>query len=261
MAIKGVLLDLGGVVLEGERALPGAPEALAKLRAAGLPLRCITNTTRRSRRQMLEDLHAIGLHIGADELFMPAIAARTLLLEQGLRPHLLVHPNLEEDFAGTEGAAGGLAVVVGDAAEGFTYGAMNAAFRALMEGAAFYALAKNRAFKDADGALSIDAGAFVAALEYATKREAAVLGKPAEGFFAAALSSLGLAAGEVVMIGDDAEADVAGAMRCGLQGVLVQTGKYLPGDEKDIAPSPTAVLCDFPTAVEWLLKVHRNEKA
>lgn len=261
MTIKGVLLDLGGVVLEGDRALPGASEALARLRAAGLPLRCITNTTRRSRRQMLENLHALGLDIGPDELFMPAIAARTLLLEQGLRPHLLVHPNLEEDFAGTEGAAGGLAVVVGDAAEGFTYGAMNAAFRALMEGATFYALAKNRAFKDADGALSIDAGAFVTALEYATKREATLLGKPAKAFFAAALSSLGLPAAEVVMIGDDAEADVAGAMRCGLQGILVQTGKYRPGDEEDTIPSPSVVLSDFPTAVEWLLKVHCNEKA
>ncbi len=261
MTIEGVLLDLGGVVLEGEKALPGAPEALDQLRAAGVPLRCITNTTRRSRRQMLADLHAMGLDIGPDQLFMPAIAARTLLMEQGLKPHLLVHPNLEEDFVGTENATGGVAVVVGDAADGFTYDAMNAAFRALMEGAAFYALAKNRAFKDADGELSIDAGAFVTALEYATRREATLLGKPAEGFFAAALSSLDLPAGEVVMIGDDAEADIAGAMDCGLQGILVQTGKYLPGDEGGIAPSPSALLSDFPTAVEWLLKVRRNEKA
>lgn len=261
MTIEGVLLDLGGVVLEGEKALPGASEALARLREAGIPLRCITNTTRRSRRQMLEDLHAMGLDIGPDQLFMPAIAARTLLLEQGLKPHLLAHPNLEEDFVGTESATGGLAVVVGDAAEGFTYGAMNAAFRALMEGAAFYALAKNRAFKDADGGLSIDAGAFVTALEYATRREATLLGKPAEGFFVTALSSLGLPAGEVVMIGDDAEADIAGAMHCGLQGILVQTGKYQAGDESGITPSPSALLSDFPTAVEWLLKVRRNEKA
>ena len=258
MAIKGVLLDLGGVVLEGERALPGGPEALAKLRDAGLPLRCITNTTRRSRRQMLEALDAMGLAIGEEELFMPAIAARTLLLERGLRPHLLVHPNLEEDFAGTEAGEGGLAVVVGDAADGFTYAAMNAAFRALMEGAAFFALAKNRSFKDADGALSIDAGAFVTALEYATRQEAVLLGKPAEDFFAAALTSLGLSAGEVAMIGDDAEADVAGAMHCGLQGILVQTGKYLPGDEEHIEPVPTALLSDFPAAVEWLLQARTS---
>ena len=254
MAIKGLLLDLGGVVIEGSRTLPGATEALARLRAAGIPVRCITNTTRRSRRQMLEALSAQGVTISADELFMPAIAARTLLLERGLKPHLLVHPSLVEDFAGTEAGAQGTAVVVGDAAEGFTYQAMNAAFRALMEGAEFFALAKNRAFKDDDGALSIDAGAFVTALEYATKREATLLGKPAEDFFAAALSSLGLDANEVAMIGDDAEADIAGAMHCGLQGILVQSGKYLPGDEAGIEPMPTAVLSDFPTAVDWLLR-------
>ena len=83
-------------------------------------------------------------------------------------------------------------MVIGDAADGFTYAALNAAFRKLLAGAEFLALARNRSFKHEDGELSLDTGAFVAALEYAAQREAIVLGKPARAFFKAALASSGV---------------------------------------------------------------------
>lgn len=252
-AIAGVLLDLGGVVYVGDAPLPGALEAVRRLKDAGLPFRYLTNTTRTPQRAMLAKLHDLGLEAEADELFMPALAARQILERERLSPHLLVHPKLEEDFAGDWQAAG-TAVVIGDAAEGFTYGAMNAAFRALQEGAVFLALARNRSFQDADGALSLDAGPFVAALEYASGREARVLGKPSPDFFAAALSTLGLEAAQAVMVGDDVEADVAGAQATGLAGVLVRTGKYRPGDENLISPAPDAVVDDIAAAADWILE-------
>ena len=189
-AIGGVLLDLGGVVYVGDRPLPGALEAVGRLRASGLPLRFLTNTTRRSARQLRADLARIGLRIAPEELLTPAQIARAQLAAEGLSPHLLVHPDLVEDFAGLP-AGGSEAVVVGDAAEGFTYASINAAFRRLEAGAAFLALAGNRSFRDADGELSIDAGAFVRALEYACGREATMLGKPAPGFFLSAVAALG----------------------------------------------------------------------
>ena len=250
--IKGVLLDLGGVVYAGNEPLPGAIAAIERLQAAGIVLRYITNTTRRPLRAMLEKLRRLGIPAAEDDLFMPAVAARRYLARQGLRPHLLIHPKLEEDFAGLP-AEGPPAVVVGDAAEGFTFEAMNAAFRAIQAGAAFLALARNRSFMDADGALSIDAGAFVAALEYATGRDALLFGKPAPDFFAAAVDSLGCGPQDAVMIGDDVEADVAGAMAAGLAGVLVQGGKYRPGDETSVDPPPTAVVSDLSAAVDWIL--------
>ncbi len=254
--IKGILLDVGGVVYVGNEPLPGAIDAVARLKAAGLPIRYITNATRTPRRAMLEKLHRLGVPAGEDEMFMPAIAGRRYLEERGLAPHLLIHPALHEDFAGLpEGEAG--AVVVGDAAEGFSYQALNAAFRVLQGGAEFLALARNRIFQDSDGALSLDTGAFVAALEYATGREAVLFDKPASAFFAAAVDTLGSAPGEVVMIGDDAEADVAGAMVVGLIGLLVKTGKYRPGDAARIEPPPDVVLDDLSDAVEWILD-HRS---
>ena len=201
---------------------------------------------------MLAKLHRLGIEAEPDELFMPALAARQVLERERFSPHLLVHPNLEEDFAG-DWETSGVAVIVGDAAEGFTYGAMNAAFRALLDGAAFLALARNRSFLDADGALSLDAGGFVSALEYASGRAATVLGKPSPDFFAAALESLGLEAGQAVMVGDDVEADVAGGQAAGMTGVLVRTGKYRPGDEDLISPPPDAVVDDIAQATAWIL--------
>lgn len=251
--IEGVLLDLGGVVYVGDDPLPGALAALGRLTGAGLPVRYLTNTTRTPRAGMLDKLRRLGVPAGPDELFMPAIAARRYLEKNGLSPRLLVHPALEADFAGLAGG-GAEAVVIGDAAEGFTYGALNRAFRALEAGAAFLALARNRSFQDADGARSLDAGPFVAALEYATRREAVVLGKPSPDFFAAALDGLGCAADRAVMVGDDVEADVAGAQAAGIPGVLVRTGKYRAGDEAAVDPPPAAVADDLAGAVEWILQ-------
>ena len=58
--ISGVLLDLAGVIYEGERALPGALEAVNRLRHAGLSLRFVTNTTRMTKHVVLQRLAKIG---------------------------------------------------------------------------------------------------------------------------------------------------------------------------------------------------------
>jgi HAD superfamily hydrolase (TIGR01458 family) len=251
--ISGVLLDLAGVVYDGDAAIPGAVEALALLRGAGLPLRFVSNTTRSAKGTVLDRLRRLGLVVIEDELFTPAQAARAWLLEHGCSPHLLIHPDLEPDF---HGLASGTrrAVVVGDAGEGFDYRSLNAAFRELNDGADLLALANNRTFKDTDGKLSLDVGPFVAALEFACQRKAVILGKPSSDFFQAALAGMNCLPEEAVMVGDDAEGDVAGALSAGLGAALqVRTGKYRAGDEGRFEPPPTAVVDDLANAVNWIL--------
>ncbi|KQU64950.1 hydrolase [Aminobacter sp. DSM 101952] len=255
--IRAVLLDLSGVVYDGETPIPGAVAAIARLRGEGLPLRFVSNTTRSPHHAIIAQLAGFGIVVGRDELFTPARAAIGWLAREGCAPHLLVHPDLVPEFAGNR-FGDRKAVVVGDAAEAFTYAAMNAAFRQLIDGAEFLALAVNRTFKDADGGLSLDAGAFVAALEFAAGKQATVLGKPARDFFHAALAGLDCLPAQAVMVGDDAESDVAGALRAGIgAGLLVRTGKYRAGDESLHAPHPSAVVDDLAAAVEWIL-AHRR---
>jgi HAD superfamily hydrolase (TIGR01458 family) len=249
---KGVLLDLGGVVFTGNAPLPGAIDALARLRAVGLKLRFVTNITRQAHGEVVASLRTMGIAVEAGEVFTPAFAAREYLVREKLTPHLLVHPALRNDFAGL-GPGAPDAVVIGDAGEEFRYDAMNRAFRLLAKGSRFLALASNRAFRDSDGELSLDAGPFVAALEYAVGRPALLLGKPAAEFFLAPAASMGVAPGEAVMVGDDAEFDVAAAQRAGLAGILVRTGKYRPGDEATQKPPHDHCAADLAAAVDWIV--------
>lgn len=250
---KGVLLDLAGVIYDGRTLIKGGVEAIARLRAAGLAVRFLSNSTRLSKRQVLERLEAIGVSVTEADVFTPARVAREWLLQNGRAPYLLVHPCLEPDFYDLPDRDK-CAVVIGDAGEAFTYAVLNDAFRELSVGAELLALATNRTFRDADGRLSLDAGPFVAALEFASLKRATVLGKPSAAFFLSALASMDCPPDQAIMVGDDAEADIAGALRAGLSGaLLVRTGKYRQGDEKQFDPRPTATVADLAAATDWII--------
>jgi HAD superfamily hydrolase (TIGR01458 family) len=252
--IAGILLDLSGVIYVGSKPLPGALDAMARLRDMALPIRFLTNTTRTPKQRILQNLRDMGLPCDEDELFTPARAAGDWLTLHKRSPHLLIHPDLAEDFDDLP-SHDRTAVVIGDAGEAFTYQTLNAAFRQLTTGSELIALAGNRTFLDKDGKLSLDAGAFVAALEYGTQMTAKVLGKPSPDFFQAALSSMGCVAQNAVMIGDDAEADVSGAILAGIGvGLLVKTGKYTAGAEGKVDPPPSDTVDDFEAAVDWIME-------
>jgi HAD superfamily hydrolase (TIGR01458 family) len=195
----------------------------------------------------------MGFDVDAAEILTPAKAACDWLNREGFAPHLLVHPDLEEEFTDVPDS-GNQAVIVGDAGQYFSYERMNAAFRKLALGAPFLALAANRVFKDSDGELSLDAGAFVHALEFSSGTAPILLGKPSPDFFMAGARSMGCEPREVSMIGDDAESDVAGALQAGIgMAILVRTGKYRSDDETRYQPEPSAVAADVSQAVQLLL--------
>jgi len=191
------------------------------------------------------------IHIRPDELFTAPIAAKDYLKKNNLIPYLLIHPNLEPEFAEYKQNPDINAVLVGDAGDGFTYDKMNAAFRYIRAGATFLALGVNRYFRDGDQ-FSLDAGPFVQALEFATGQLATVIGKPAVEFYMSAVNAMHCKPEEVVMVGDDVETDVLGAVDAGLYGILVRTGKYTEGDEDKLGKHATCV-SDITKALESIL--------
>jgi HAD superfamily hydrolase (TIGR01458 family) len=249
--IHGVLLDLEGVLYVNGYPLPGTREALLSLRAAGIPMRFVTNSTRLPRSAIANRLARIGLEAPIQHLFTPVVAARHYLIARKLTPHLLVHPDIQGEFADLIGLSPS-AVLLGDAGPGFTYETLNRCFRLLLEGLPLLAMGSNRYFRNGDS-LNLDVGPFMAALEYAAEMEAVVLGKPSPDFFLAAVNSLDLPPQDVVMVGDDAEMDVRGALTAGLQGVLVRTGKYRPGDEARVEPGGGRVFDDLDAVVDYIL--------
>lgn len=248
--IHGVLLDLSGVLYNGDEPVAGAINAVKKLAAAGLPVRYITNTTRSTRRMILQRLARLGFEIAAEDIFTAPIASRQYIEANNLKPFLLIHPDLEPEFSDITGEPD--AVLVGDAGDRFNYDNLNKAFRCLMNGAPLLAMGVNRYFCVGDK-LSLDAGPFVHALEYAGDTRAIILGKPSREFYSTAVKSLGCSPEKTVMVGDDVESDVIGAVNAGLHGILVKTGKYIQGDEKKIT---TTALClaDINAAVDYILE-------
>jgi HAD superfamily hydrolase (TIGR01458 family) len=244
------LLDLDGTLYAAGAPIPGAPETLERLRREGTPFRLVTNTTSRSRAMLLERLQGYGFRALPEEIFSATLAGAALARDLGYRvlAPFLPAPALE-DLAGFD-LVGGVsgrrgspdAVILGDLAEGWSYGVLQEAFEYVMAGAAIIALSRDRYWERGDG-LALDAGPFVRALEYATGVDARVAGKPSPAFFAAALASLGLdVTARAVMVGDDLWSDVEGAQRAGLQGWLVCTGKFREDTLRESGITPNRVL-------------------
>ena len=247
---RAVLIDLAGVLHVGDRPVPGAAAALQRLRASGLPLRFLTNTTRSPRQALVQLLHSMGLSVAPEEIQTAVRATAQLVRQRGLHPHYLVHPAIAEEVGPSHPEPD--AVVLGDAGEHFTFDALNRAFRLLQAGCPLIAMARNRYFQEPDG-LTLDLGAFVAALEYGAGVRAEVVGKPAAPFFLGALAELGVVPGEAVLIGDDLRDDIGGAQAVGIPGVLVRTGKFRPADESAGDIRAARVVDDFAAAVALLL--------
>jgi phospholysine phosphohistidine inorganic pyrophosphate phosphatase len=226
-AIKGFLIDLDGVVYIEDQTIPGAVEAVNWLRRNGFLIRFLTNTTMRSRETLVAKLLRFGIQAAPEEMFSTAVVAARWLAEKGItRVKLLLSEDSSQDFAGFEITdKHPEAVVVGDLGPAFTFDVLNSAFLAVKGGAQLIALQKSRYWRTKKG-LVMDAGAFVAALEYATETEAALIGKPNRAYFDVALKDIGLGASQTAMIGDDVHADIVGAQALGMPTILVRTGMY-----------------------------------
>ncbi|MEX2517081.1 MAG: TIGR01458 family HAD-type hydrolase [Gammaproteobacteria bacterium] len=242
--MQALLFDLDGVVYQDGKAISGAVDTLQWVRDANIPHLFVTNTTSRPRSGIQERLQSYGLDISADSILTPAVAACGWLREHHANNVALFVPdataNEFSDFPvlAAEAKRGADAVIVGDLGEGWDFARLNRAFRLLSYNpdCALLALGMTRYWRAPEG-LRLDTGPFVRALEYASEREAVVLGKPAADFFAIALERLGCTAHDTLMIGDDVRADIGGAQASGLKAALVRTGKFQSTDlEGQIKP-------------------------
>ena len=227
--VRGFLIDLDGVLYVGEKAIKGARESIELLRDREYLFRFVSNTTRKCRNTIAEQLSAMGFDIPVEYIFTPPLAAVAFMKHAGKHQcYLLTTGDVYRDFEQERSCDTGTTVdfvIIGDAGDKLTYDSLNTAFRHLMNGADLVALEKDRYWMT-PGGLCLSAGPFVQALEFATGKTATIVGKPSKTFFELALRDMGLRADQVAMIGDDIVTDIGGARAIGMQGILVRTGKY-----------------------------------
>jgi HAD superfamily hydrolase (TIGR01458 family) len=198
----------------------------------------------------------MGIEVEDDELQTPGgVAARELA---GKRVLALTMPGILDDLEGVQLVGMNVdAVLLGGADEGeetgriFSYLNLNRAFHELQAGADLFCLHKNRWWQTADGP-RLDAGAFVAGLEYAADTEATVLGKPSAAYFQAALEALDAHPEITWMVGDDLEGDIVGAHNNGMKTILVRTGKFRPDEVERSRLQPDGIVSSIAQVPEWL---------
>ena len=235
--MRAILIDLDGVLYQGEEVVLGAPEAIEWLVEREIPHLFVTNTTSRPRSAIIKKLACLGIHTEEDRILTPPVAAARWLTENVSGPAALFIPTSTlSDFAVVprffnDSNTVAASVVVGDLGEAWDFSTLNRAFRILMDNPAcvLVALGMTRYWNAPDG-LRLDVAPFVKALECASGRNAVVLGKPSKAFFQTALLLVGCDTPDVIMIGDDIVGDVQGAQQAGLKGVLVRTGKFRQAD-------------------------------
>ncbi|KAF9909519.1 hypothetical protein EC991_008501 [Linnemannia zychae] len=295
--IRGVLIDVSGTVHVGEKVIPGAVQALDRLRASGIPFRFCTNTTQYSGDTLATKLRKFGFNVKREEIFTSLSACRQLVQARGLRPLLMFEPDALEEFTGIPTSEPHDSVVIGLSRSSFNYDTMNKAFKILLdtkttaesqtkaevgveETPRLIAVHKAKYFADKDQTdLSMGPGGFVQALEFATGVQSHVVGKPQKAFFELAIQNMGLSLSTpppppptetttqgayqgIVMIGDDVEQDLGGgAAELGLVRYLVQTGKYRAQDEdRDTFGGLNGVFSDFAAVVDHILQLQQQEQ-
>lgn len=225
--IHGILFDLDGVFYVGSKVIDGAYDTIHHVKERGIPYRYVTNTTTQSRDALSRKLHTLGLPIEPHEILSAPYAACVYLRQRQPRScYFLVSEAVIDEFR--EFATSDTdpeVVIIGDIGRAWNYDLVNHIFHLVMGGADLIALHKGKFWQTPDG-LRVDIGVFIAGLEYVTGVEATIMGKPSLAFFQSAIHELGCPKEEIVMVGDDIDADVGGAQQCGIRGFLVRTGKY-----------------------------------
>jgi HAD superfamily hydrolase (TIGR01458 family) len=254
--MAAILLDVDGVLHVSGDPIPGAADAVQRLRDSGHRLRFVTNTTTRSRAQLVAELAGQGIAVEPDEV--QTVAASAVKALAGKRVLALTMHAIVGDLEGIELVGDGAdAVLLGGADETpetnlvFSYMNLARAFAELELGADLYCLHRNRWWQTKRGP-QFDAGAYVAGLEYAAGVEAIVLGKPSPSYFATACEALDADPHMTWMVGDDLESDIVGAQGIGMKTILVRTGKFRPDVVEGARTPPDGIVSSIGHVPEWI---------
>lgn len=255
---RGFVFDIDGCLMRGPRAIPGAPAAVIALRSRGLAVRYFTNDSSKTPADLAARLDRAGIPAVPEEVLTSALVAADYAARRFAGGRVLIiggaalRDALERRGLRVVEEPPADAVIVGRD-EGLSYRKLEAACRAIWGGAAFLATNLDRRMPVEDGFVP-GTGSVVKAVAWATDRSPRVMGKPSAWAARAAVRSLGLAAGEVAVVGDSIGQDVRMGRLGGTLAVLVLTGSSTREDVERTPPRsrPDVVLADVGGLPGWV---------
>jgi HAD superfamily hydrolase (TIGR01458 family) len=253
--IKGILADIDGTLYFKGNSIPGAIETLKKLRQIGLKFLFFTNTDSKSPQTVLKILHDYGFTINKDEIFTPIIALKEFLSKHPNKTSFFVTTQEVErefqDFRIIKGSEIPDFVIIGDFHDNWDVNRLNKAFKFIIKGAKLLGTQGNKYYLDRDGEPVIDTGAFVQMIANAANVDPEIFGKPSKEYFLQALKRIDLKSDEVLVIGDDLETDIHGAINAGIKGILVKTGKGQYYKSNNSRKNPSMVINSFSSLIDF----------
>ena len=251
--LRGLLIDLDGVVYTGRDPIPGAAEFLAEARRRGLLFQLVTNNSTTSPELVADRLRTMDIEVLPEEILTSAYAAVAYVkahAEPGARVRVVGEAGLREavereGFLIVDDGDVDVEWVIAGLDRGFTYAKLAGATKAIMAGARFVATNADALLPVEGGQVVPGAGTMIAAIQTATAVEPVVLGKPEPGLFAVGVERLGLPQETVAMVGDRLDTDVDGGRRAGLRTILVLSGVSTRAEADAWPTPPDAIVADL----------------
>ncbi|MGH7402223.1 MAG: HAD-IIA family hydrolase [Candidatus Rokuibacteriota bacterium] len=252
---RGWLLDLDGTVYLGERLIPGAPECIAALRAAGRRVAFLTNKPLQTRAEYAAKLTRLGVPAAPDDVINSSLVLARHLRDRDPGAPVFV---IGEAPMRDEMRAHGFEVrsdervrwVVIAFDRTFDYAKLNIALQAVKRGARLIATNPDRTCPVEGGEIP-DCAGMIAAVEAVTDRKVeTIVGKPSPIILEVALAALGVPAGDAAIVGDRIETDIVMGRRLGLHTVLVLSGVTRADDPRIAAIAPDHVVRSIRDLVE-----------
>ena len=243
--INSWLMDMDGVLVHEEQAIPGADRFIAQLRDRGAPFLVLTNNSIYTRRDLTARLRASGLEVPEESLWTSANATAKFLEDQ--RPGGSAYVIGEAGLTTALHAAGYTLterdpdyVVLGETRT-YSFERITRAIRLINRGSRFIATNPDATGPTVDGPLPAT-GSVAALISKATGVDPYFVGKPNPLMMRSALNALDAHSETTAMVGDRMDTDVAAGLEAGLETILVLTGISTRADAERYPYRPSRVI-------------------
>jgi len=250
--VRGMIVDMDGVLWHGEAALSGLTDFFRVLRERSIPFILMTNNSSKKPDEYVAKLERMGVRVSAEEILTCAEATAQYLATsapEGTRVFVigeegLIHAITHRKFTLLAAYESGAQFVVCGMDSGISWDKLATATINLRGGAKLVGTNPDAAFPTERGIVHGN-GAILAALQTASGVTPVIVGKPEPYMYREAISRLGIDSNEIVAVGDRLETDILGAVRAGIRSLLILSGVSTTDELAALDYQPTWVMKDL----------------